>query len=63
MRDRDLLKEVCKGASIIFHTAALIDVTGAINYRELYGVNVKGEGLFVELPCVFFSLYLLISLL
>lgn len=58
IRDSELLRKVCKGATIIFHTASLIDVTGAINYSELYEVNVKGEELFVELPCVIFSLYI-----
>lgn len=47
IRDSDLLKKVCKGASIVFHAASLIDVTGAINYSELYGVNVTGEGFFL----------------
>lgn len=60
IRDSELLRKVCKGASIIVHTASLIDVTGALNYSELYGVNVKGNGLFVDLSCV---LYLFMGLL
>lgn len=64
IRDNDLLKKVCKGASIVFHTASIIDVTGAVEYGELFGVNVKGEGLFELLSLhVLFSLYLLICLL
>lgn len=48
IRDHELLRKVCKGASIVFHTASLIDVVGAINYSELYGVNVKGTKLLLE---------------
>jgi len=44
IRDRDLLRRACKGAVLVFHTASLIDVIGAVEYSELYGVNVKGEG-------------------
>lgn len=43
IRDRELLRRVCKGAALVFHTASLIDVIGAVEYSELYGVNVKGE--------------------
>ncbi|KAM9487217.1 hydroxy-delta-5-steroid dehydrogenase, 3 beta- and steroid delta-isomerase 1 [Clarias gariepinus] len=48
IRDSELLKKVCKGASVMFHTASLIDVTGVITYSELYGVNVKGTKLLLE---------------
>lgn len=48
IRDSELLKKVCKGASVMFHTASLIDVTGVITYSELYEVNVKGEEFFVR---------------
>lgn len=47
---------------MIFHTASLIDVTGAIDYNELYGVNVKGKGFFVKLLYIF-SLHLFMSLI
>ncbi len=43
IRDRELLRRACKGAALVFHTASLIDVIGAVEYSELYGVNVKGE--------------------
>ncbi len=42
IRDRELLRRACKGAALVFHTASLIDVIGAVEYSELYGVNVKG---------------------
>ncbi|XP_017560048.1 hydroxy-delta-5-steroid dehydrogenase, 3 beta- and steroid delta-isomerase 1 isoform X1 [Pygocentrus nattereri] len=48
IRDRELLKRACRGATVIFHTASLIDVIGAINYSELHGVNVKGTQLLLE---------------
>lgn len=43
IRECELLRRACSGAALVFHTASLVDVTGAIEYSELYGVNVKGE--------------------
>lgn len=40
--DSELLRRACKGASLVFHTASLIDVTGKVVYSELHRVNVKG---------------------
>uniref|UniRef100_A0A4W5RCH7 Hydroxy-delta-5-steroid dehydrogenase, 3 beta- and steroid delta-isomerase 1 n=1 Tax=Hucho hucho TaxID=62062 RepID=A0A4W5RCH7_9TELE len=49
--DRELLRRACKGASLVFHTASLIDVTGKVVYSELHRVNVKGTQLLLEM-CV-----------
>ncbi|XP_052004801.1 3 beta-hydroxysteroid dehydrogenase/Delta 5--_4-isomerase-like [Xyrauchen texanus] len=48
IRDRELLRRTCRGAALVFHTASLIDVFGAIEYSELHGVNVKGTQLLLE---------------
>uniref|UniRef100_A0AAY5KHX6 3-beta hydroxysteroid dehydrogenase/isomerase domain-containing protein n=1 Tax=Esox lucius TaxID=8010 RepID=A0AAY5KHX6_ESOLU len=48
IRDRELLRQACQGASLVFHTASLIDVTGKVDYSELHGVNVKGTQLLLE---------------
>ncbi|KAF7646326.1 hypothetical protein LDENG_00189840 [Lucifuga dentata] len=48
IRNSDLVREVCRGASIVFHTASLIDVMGAVDYSELYSVNVKGTQVLLE---------------
>ncbi|XP_029936360.1 hydroxy-delta-5-steroid dehydrogenase, 3 beta- and steroid delta-isomerase 1 [Myripristis murdjan] len=48
IRDGEFLRKACRGASIIFHIASIIDVIGAVDYRELYGVNVKGTQLLLE---------------
>ncbi|KAI7808439.1 hydroxy-delta-5-steroid dehydrogenase, 3 beta- and steroid delta-isomerase 1 [Triplophysa rosa] len=48
IRECELLRRACRGAALVFHTASLIDVTGAIEYSELYGVNVKGTQLLIE---------------
>uniref|UniRef100_A0A671RSK1 3-beta hydroxysteroid dehydrogenase/isomerase domain-containing protein n=1 Tax=Sinocyclocheilus anshuiensis TaxID=1608454 RepID=A0A671RSK1_9TELE len=48
IRDCELLRRACKGAALVFHTASLIDVIGAVEYSELYGVNVKGTQLLLE---------------
>ena len=42
VRDSDLLVRACRGVSVVFHIASLIDVIGALDYSELYTVNVKG---------------------
>ncbi|XP_024264686.1 hydroxy-delta-5-steroid dehydrogenase, 3 beta- and steroid delta-isomerase 1 [Oncorhynchus tshawytscha] len=49
--DSELLRRACKGASLVFHTASLIDVTGKVLYSELHRVNVKGTQLLLE-TCV-----------
>ncbi|KAM9448930.1 hydroxy-delta-5-steroid dehydrogenase, 3 beta- and steroid delta-isomerase 1 [Salvelinus alpinus] len=49
--DSELLRRACKGASLVFHTASLIDVTGKVVYSELHRVNVKGTQLLLE-TCV-----------
>ncbi|KAK6309785.1 hypothetical protein J4Q44_G00196660 [Coregonus suidteri] len=51
IRDSELLRRACKGASLVFHTASLIDVTGKVDYGELHRVNVKGTQLLLE-TCV-----------
>ncbi|XP_056320924.1 hydroxy-delta-5-steroid dehydrogenase, 3 beta- and steroid delta-isomerase 1 [Danio aesculapii] len=48
IRNRELLRRACKGAALVFHTASLIDVIGAVEYSELYGVNVKATKLLLE---------------
>ncbi|XP_062861437.1 hydroxy-delta-5-steroid dehydrogenase, 3 beta- and steroid delta-isomerase 1 [Trichomycterus rosablanca] len=48
IRDSELLKSLCRGVSLVFHTASLIDVTGAIAYSKLHEVNVKGTQLLLE---------------
>ncbi|KAM3861830.1 hydroxy-delta-5-steroid dehydrogenase, 3 beta- and steroid delta-isomerase 1 [Diretmus argenteus] len=48
IRDSDFLRKACRGASLVFHVASLIDVMGAVDYSELYGVNVKGTQLLLE---------------
>ncbi|XP_071392266.1 hydroxy-delta-5-steroid dehydrogenase, 3 beta- and steroid delta-isomerase 1 isoform X2 [Centroberyx affinis] len=48
IRDGDFLRKACRGASVVFHIASLIDVIGAVDYSELYGVNVKGTQLLLE---------------
>ncbi|TKS67700.1 3 beta-hydroxysteroid dehydrogenase/Delta 5--_4-isomerase [Collichthys lucidus] len=48
IRDGDFLKKVCRGASIVFHIASIIDVNDSVEYSEIYGVNVKGTQLLLE---------------
>lgn len=43
IRDGDFLKKICRGASIVFHIASIIDVNDSVEYSEIYGVNVKGK--------------------
>ncbi|XP_051937350.1 hydroxy-delta-5-steroid dehydrogenase, 3 beta- and steroid delta-isomerase 1 [Hippocampus zosterae] len=42
IRDSDFVRKACRGATVVFHIAAIIDVTDAIEPSEIYGVNVKG---------------------
>ncbi|KAJ8350931.1 hypothetical protein SKAU_G00260610 [Synaphobranchus kaupii] len=48
IRDSQLLRRACRGASLVIHTASIIDVHGAVEYSELHGVNVKGTQLLIE---------------
>ncbi|XP_044072070.1 hydroxy-delta-5-steroid dehydrogenase, 3 beta- and steroid delta-isomerase 1 [Siniperca chuatsi] len=48
IRDSDFLRKTCRGASIVFHIASIIDVIDSVEYSELYGVNVKGTQLLLE---------------
>ncbi|KAM9804760.1 hydroxy-delta-5-steroid dehydrogenase, 3 beta- and steroid delta-isomerase 1 [Neosynchiropus ocellatus] len=48
IRDGDFLRKACRGASTVFHMASIIDVSGAVEFRELYGVNVKGTQLLLD---------------
>lgn len=43
IRDAEFLRRSCRGASIVFHIAAIIDVKDAVEYGEIHGVNVKGQ--------------------
>ncbi|KAG8000891.1 3 beta-hydroxysteroid dehydrogenase/Delta 5--4-isomerase [Nibea albiflora] len=48
IRDGDFLRKTCRGASIVFHIASIIDVNDSVKYSEMYGVNVKGTQLLLE---------------
>ncbi|XP_036396913.1 hydroxy-delta-5-steroid dehydrogenase, 3 beta- and steroid delta-isomerase 1 [Megalops cyprinoides] len=48
IRDSALLKRACHGATLVIHTASIIDVLGAVDYSELHGVNVKGTQRLLE---------------
>ncbi|XP_068186082.1 hydroxy-delta-5-steroid dehydrogenase, 3 beta- and steroid delta-isomerase 1 [Antennarius striatus] len=48
IRDGDLLRKACRGASVVFHIAAIIDVIDAVEFSEMYGINVKGTQLLLE---------------
>ncbi|KAG9349701.1 hypothetical protein JZ751_028149 [Albula glossodonta] len=48
IRDSELLHRACRGASLVIHTASIIDVSGTVDYSELHGVNVKGTQLLLE---------------
>lgn len=43
MRDGDFLIKCCRGASIVFHIASIIDIKDSVEYSEIFGVNVKGK--------------------
>lgn len=43
IRDSDFLRKACRGASIVFHIASIIDIIESVEYSEIYGVNVKGK--------------------
>ncbi|XP_030614413.1 3 beta-hydroxysteroid dehydrogenase/Delta 5--_4-isomerase-like [Archocentrus centrarchus] len=48
IRDGEFLKKACRGASVVFHVASIIDVSDSVKYSELYGVNVRGTQLLLE---------------
>ncbi|XP_047456115.1 hydroxy-delta-5-steroid dehydrogenase, 3 beta- and steroid delta-isomerase 1 isoform X2 [Mugil cephalus] len=48
IRDGDFVRRACRGASIVFHMASIIDVNEAVEHSEIYGVNVKGTQLLLE---------------
>lgn len=43
IRDGDFLRKTCRGVSVVFHIASIIDVIESVEYSEIYGVNVKGK--------------------
>lgn len=43
IRDSDFLRQACRGASVVFHVASIIDVNGSVEFSEMHGVNVKGN--------------------
>ncbi|GAA6219107.1 3 beta-hydroxysteroid dehydrogenase/Delta 5--_4-isomerase-like [Lates japonicus] len=48
IRDSDFVRQACRGASLIFHIASIIDVNESVEYSEMYGVNVKGTQVLLE---------------
>ncbi|XP_034042822.1 3 beta-hydroxysteroid dehydrogenase/Delta 5--_4-isomerase [Thalassophryne amazonica] len=48
IRDSDFLRSACRGASVVFHIASIIDVQDSVEYSEIYGVNVRGTQLLLE---------------
>ncbi|XP_061697137.1 hydroxy-delta-5-steroid dehydrogenase, 3 beta- and steroid delta-isomerase 1 [Syngnathoides biaculeatus] len=42
IRDAEFVRTACRGATLIFHIASLIDVIDAVAPSEMYSVNVKG---------------------
>ncbi|XP_070832193.1 hydroxy-delta-5-steroid dehydrogenase, 3 beta- and steroid delta-isomerase 1 [Chaetodon trifascialis] len=48
IRDSEFLRKTCRGASIVFHMASIIDINDSVEYTEIYGVNVKGTQLLLE---------------
>uniref|UniRef100_A0A672GW28 3 beta-hydroxysteroid dehydrogenase/Delta 5-->4-isomerase-like n=1 Tax=Salarias fasciatus TaxID=181472 RepID=A0A672GW28_SALFA len=51
VRDGDFLRTACRGATVVFHTASIIDVRDSVEYSEMYSVNVRGTQLLLE-ACV-----------
>lgn len=43
VRDAEFVRNVCRGASMVFHMASVIDVYNSMEYSEMYGINVKGK--------------------
>lgn len=48
IRDSAFVQRACQGVNTVFHMASIIDVTGSVEFSELYGVNVKGTQLLLE---------------
>uniref|UniRef100_A0A4W6F0B0 Hydroxy-delta-5-steroid dehydrogenase, 3 beta- and steroid delta-isomerase 2 n=1 Tax=Lates calcarifer TaxID=8187 RepID=A0A4W6F0B0_LATCA len=48
IRDSDFVRQACRGASLVFHIASIIDVNESVEYTEMYGVNVKGTQVLLE---------------
>ncbi|XP_076027803.1 hydroxy-delta-5-steroid dehydrogenase, 3 beta- and steroid delta-isomerase 1 [Genypterus blacodes] len=48
IRDGDFVRRACRGASLVFHIASLIDVIGVVEYSELHAVNVRGTQMLLE---------------
>nr|XP_046259180.1 hydroxy-delta-5-steroid dehydrogenase, 3 beta- and steroid delta-isomerase 1 [Scatophagus argus] len=48
IRDGDFLRKTCRGATVVFHLASIIDINDSVEYSEIYGVNVKGTQLLLE---------------
>ncbi|XP_077393474.1 hydroxy-delta-5-steroid dehydrogenase, 3 beta- and steroid delta-isomerase 1 [Festucalex cinctus] len=51
IRDGDFVRKACRGATLIFHIASIIDVIEAVESSEIYSVNVKGTENLLE-ACV-----------
>ncbi|KAM9802695.1 hydroxy-delta-5-steroid dehydrogenase, 3 beta- and steroid delta-isomerase 1 [Syngnathus typhle] len=51
IRDAEFVRKACRGATLVFHIAAIIDVIEAIEPSEIYGINVKGTQNLLE-ACV-----------
>ncbi|KAM3608416.1 uncharacterized protein V6R79_024755 [Siganus canaliculatus] len=48
IRDEEFARKSCSGASLVFHMASIIDVYDAVEYDEIYGINVRGTQLLLE---------------
>ncbi|XP_056145585.1 hydroxy-delta-5-steroid dehydrogenase, 3 beta- and steroid delta-isomerase 1 [Lampris incognitus] len=48
IRDSEFLRKACRGASMVFHVASVIDTHGNLEDSELYDINVKGTKLLLE---------------
>ncbi|XP_077473829.1 hydroxy-delta-5-steroid dehydrogenase, 3 beta- and steroid delta-isomerase 1 [Stigmatopora argus] len=42
IQDADFVRKACRGATLVFHIASIIDVIEAVMPSKIYGVNVKG---------------------
>ncbi|XP_029386514.1 hydroxy-delta-5-steroid dehydrogenase, 3 beta- and steroid delta-isomerase 1 [Echeneis naucrates] len=48
IRDSNDVRKACRGASVVFHIASIIDIYDALEYKEIYDVNVKGTQVLLE---------------
>ncbi|XP_071337906.1 hydroxy-delta-5-steroid dehydrogenase, 3 beta- and steroid delta-isomerase 1 [Trachinotus anak] len=48
IRDSGYVRKACRGASVVFHIASIIDIIEAVEHNEMYGVNVKGTQVLLE---------------